>query len=846
MRFSIIIPFKRGTEYLRDCLQSLAEQVAYTYLDGTPTASDASVTDPDGRLRLYKTEPYRNFEVILVLDDPVDDVSGIIDEYRDQYALKVLDKIGGTGVSAARNAGIQAASGDYVYFLDSDDFLYTDALFRLEEASAYSEYPDLMYGKKIWSWYSRSGFIAVQTGLVENVLKEDEIRARKKVSRRRFFRSILANVFGLKTAKMKENGESLMDEEQEIAEAIETIREKRRLERSEEKDETREKEEKLRGKLSESEFIEFRRQNATRFLVYNRNGIGNISILHVAVKRSLIAENGITFPEDNRYYADCSFVCEVLYHSVSFRKCYLSKYVKRKHNDPINFPSIAQEKSDSRFDELIASYENAMKRIPADNTVRFMLDLKFIFYCTGFYATQIRRSGSDLWRTTRLEAVRRVLDMIPASTVKQVDLYKKRIIKAIRANDPDKVHRIVSRKLAVKKAWRCITSRGARRNAIYEHIFMKKPIEEKWVIFECFFGKTYGDNPKGIYEYIAKNMPEGYRLIWSMEKPGHSNIPYAHKTVKRNGLRYAYYLARCKYIVFNTKQPGWMKKRDGQVFVETWHGTPLKRLAFDMEDNFSASPGYKQQIYGLTRKWDYLVSANSFSTEKFRSCFMYKGKMLEYGYPRNDILHRPDRDEVAASIRAKLGIPADKKTILYAPTWRDDEYYGAGQYKFTLKLELPKLRAALGDEYVILLRTHYYIADKLDVTGMEGFAYNLSKYDDIADIYLISDICITDYSSVFFDYANLRRPMLFYTYDIDKYRDMLRGFYFDMEATVPGPLLYTTEEVIEAIKDIDAVSSRFADRYNEFYERFCGWEDGHASENIVRQVILGEKVQKRA
>ena len=83
--------------------------------------------------------------------------------------------------------------------------------------------------------------------------------------------------------------------------------------------------------------------------------------------------------------------------------------------------------------------------------------------------------------------------------------------------------------------------------------------------------------------------------------------------------------------------------------------------------------------------------------------------------------------------------------------------------------------------------------------------------------------------------------MLFYTYDIDKYRDMLRGFYFDMESTVPGPLLYTTEEVISAIKDIDAVSARFAQRYDEFYERFCGWEDGHASENIVKEVILGQK-----
>ena len=146
-------------------------------------------------------------------------------------------------------------------------------------------------------------------------------------------------------------------------------------------------------------------------------------------------------------------------------------------------------------------------------------------------------------------------------------------------------------------------------------------------------------------------------------------------------------------------------------------------------------------------------------------------------------------------------------------------------------------RKELGDEYVVLLRTHYFIADNLDTTGMEGFAYNLSKYDDIAELYLISDILITDYSSVFFDYANLKRPMLFFTYDLDKYRDVLRGFYIDMETELPGPLLFTNDEIIDSIKNIDKVSEKYKDVYDVFYERFCGWEDGHASENCIKEVF---------
>lgn len=286
------------------------------------------------------------------------------------------------------------------------------------------------------------------------------------------------------------------------------------------------------------------------------------------------------------------------------------------------------------------------------------------------------------------------------------------------------------------------------------------------------------------------------------------------------------------------RQPKWFDKRKEQVFLETWHGTPLKKLVFDMDDVFSATPKYKMIVYSQSRNWDYLISDNPFSTEVFQSCFLYdKDKILETGYPRNDILYAPNRDELAASVKAKLGIPKEKKVILYAPTWRDDEFYDQGEYKFQLKLDLKYLREELGQEYMVLLRTHYFIADSIDVTGMEDFVVNVSKYSDIADLYLISDICITDYSSVFFDYANLRRPILFFTYDLEKYRDVLRGFYISIEDDVPGPLLFTNEEIVDAVKNIDKIEEQYRDKYDQFYERFCSFDDGHAAERIVERVF---------
>ena len=132
---------------------------------------------------------------------------------------------------------------------------------------------------------------------------------------------------------------------------------------------------------------------------------------------------------------------------------------------------------------------------------------------------------------------------------------------------------------------------------------------------------------------------------------------------------------------------------------------------------------------------------------------------------------------------------------------------------------------------------HYWIVDQLDLSKYPGFVYNGSDYDDITELYMISDICMTDYSSVFFDYANLKRPILYYMYDLEKYRDVLRGFYLDVEKELPGPILQTNDEVVEAIKNIDKVTEEYKDKYAEFYDRFCCIDDGHAAERVVKAVF---------
>ncbi|AAU25260.1 MULTISPECIES: CDP-glycerol glycerophosphotransferase family protein [Bacillus] len=368
----------------------------------------------------------------------------------------------------------------------------------------------------------------------------------------------------------------------------------------------------------------------------------------------------------------------------------------------------------------------------------------------------------------------------------------------------------------------------------------KLPVKKKTVIFESFAGKQYSCNPRAIYEYMKEHHPE-YNLIWSVN-PSYTeifeekNVPYIHRFT----LKWLFAMARAEYWVVNSRLPLWIPKPKHTTYVQTWHGTPLKRLAVDMEEVHMPGTNtekYKQNFTKEASKWDYLISPNRYSTEIFARAFQFNKTMIESGYPRNDFLYTDNRPETMKAIKRKMNIPEDKKVILYAPTWRDDQFYKKGKYKFDLDLNLEKLREEIGDNYVIVLRMHYLVAENFDLSPYKGFAYDFSSYEDIRELYMVSDLLITDYSSVFFDFANLKRPMIFFVPDIETYRDKLRGFYFDFEQEAPGPLVKTTEEVIEKIKETETSDYRLPDIFEPFYEKFCYLETGNSTEKVVKTVF---------
>lgn len=372
------------------------------------------------------------------------------------------------------------------------------------------------------------------------------------------------------------------------------------------------------------------------------------------------------------------------------------------------------------------------------------------------------------------------------------------------------------------------------------NIFKYLPTDDKLIMFESFLGKQYSDNPRAVYEYMSGKYPE-YKMYWSADRRSIKKFKGKDiKYIRRFSLSWLIKMSRAKYWITNSRLPLWIPKPPKTIYLQTWHGTPLKRLAADMDEVHmpgTNSVKYKRNFLKEASKWDYLVSPNRYSSEIFKRAFQFDKTMIESGYPRNDFLINNNNESTIKELKKRNNLPLDKKILLYAPTWRDNQFYAKGKYKFNLQLDLDKIKEQLGEEYIIILRMHYLVAENLDLSSYEGFVFDFSNHEDIRELYLISDMLITDYSSVFFDYANLMRPMLFFVYDIDNYRDNLRGFYFDFEEKAPGPLTKSTDEIIDVIRNIDQVGYEPNIVTKEFYNKFCYLEDGNASKKVVEEVF---------
>jgi CDP-glycerol glycerophosphotransferase len=378
---------------------------------------------------------------------------------------------------------------------------------------------------------------------------------------------------------------------------------------------------------------------------------------------------------------------------------------------------------------------------------------------------------------------------------------------------------------------------GRVLRGVYYPLQQKLPLRDA-VMFVSWKGKQCADNPLAIAQEL-RSRGDDREHIWAVSDYS-APVPEGARTVLTWTEDHFEALARSRYLISNDDMSGRYHKRDGQVYVQTWHGTPLKKIGFDIaQPQFISGAGYFEVLREDVAMWDLLLSPNPFSTPIMRRAFRYDGEILESGYPRNDILRSADAASIAADVRRRLGLPAGKRVVLYAPTWRDNQYYASGRYRFDLRLDLEQAWRRLGDDHVFLIRGHHHMAEDVSAGPRPDFAINVTAYPDISELFLVSDVLVTDYSSVMFDFAPTGRPMVFFTYDLEQYRDQLRGFYFDFEAEAPGPLLATSDEVVSAIAGIEGVASAHRAAYDAFTARFCPLDDGKAAARACDRIFGG-------
>ena len=382
-------------------------------------------------------------------------------------------------------------------------------------------------------------------------------------------------------------------------------------------------------------------------------------------------------------------------------------------------------------------------------------------------------------------------------------------------------------KMKLELIWSDEEASYKKRKALMSESYPKyreEPLNDKLILFESIWGTKYSCNPQAIYEYIDKYYPQ-YECVWSFKDP-RTPIKGNARRVRRESLEYYKVLATAKYLVNNVNFEEDYVKREGQIEIQTMHGTPLKSLGLDVESDFKTIQQRDRFIEKCAR-WDHLIVQGKFVEDMAYQMYRFEKNILKTGYPRTDVLYlKKDVD----SIKKAIGIPLDKKVILYAPTWRTRD-------SFDMQLDLEKARKELGDNYVLLIRLHHLCAKGYDVPADNEFIFDLTNYTDVQELYHISDMMITDYSSVMFDYALLNKPMMFFTYDLESYSEDTRGVYFDISKEAPGPLVFTTDELISAVKNIDEEIKKIEKRVSDFYDKYLTYECGESAKKVVEEVI---------
>lgn len=348
-------------------------------------------------------------------------------------------------------------------------------------------------------------------------------------------------------------------------------------------------------------------------------------------------------------------------------------------------------------------------------------------------------------------------------------------------------------------------------------------IDDNLALFVSNIGKSYSGSPREIYEYIRSH-PEykDIKCIWAFNDPGKFE-KYGLETIKFDSMQYFLLSLKAKYWITDVNIERSLKyKKKKTCFLNTWHGIALKHIGND-------DPASGRYNYSYL---DFLCVSGEHDKSVYRSALNAPDScFLECGMPRNDRLYRTTEQE-RQNIRKKLGIAEDQIALLYAPTWRDSTNNGVS-YDLNIPMDLKKWEKELGEKYVLLFRAHDRTTKVMNVQ-YNNFVRDYCSYEDINDLYIASDMLITDYSSVIFDYSILKKTLFCFAYDYENYKKE-RGMYFNPEKEYPGGVIQNEDELLEKIK-----TASLSEKYEEivaFNQRFMEYSHGDATRTCVEKLF---------
>ncbi|MGM0902877.1 MAG: CDP-glycerol glycerophosphotransferase family protein [Bacillota bacterium] len=387
-----------------------------------------------------------------------------------------------------------------------------------------------------------------------------------------------------------------------------------------------------------------------------------------------------------------------------------------------------------------------------------------------------------------------------------------------------------------------VTKENHKRVNQYAKYYDKLEIKNRTILYESRDGNSMTDSPYAMFKYMLGNPAfKDFMHIWSIadfdalsfvisKYKDHPNVLF----VKRNSKKYLQYLTTCEYLINNSTFQSFFTPKKEQIYINTWHGTPLKTMGFDIPGN----PSHSQNVLRNLLSTTYLISPNHHTTNMFTDSYklkgLYDGTIIEEGYPRIDLTLTTDVKMLTHELR-KLGLKMDgAKTILYAPTWKGTKVSKAKNDLLQIIADVTYLEQKIGNDYSILVKVHPFLY-KEAIKYPEIRCKLVPDFIDSNELLAIVDMLITDYSSIFFDFLVTGKPILFYTWDADEYTGE-RGQYLRNDV-LPGPILYNSIELAETIIKINSVIPQFAENYKKMQQEFTNFEDGKVTERIVQFIF---------